>query len=420
MNEREINETGAGRTIIFEELEGWVREQIQGWVQGILEEEVVELLGRRKSERVKEADEQKGYRNGHGKPRKLTMSCGTIEVRRPRVRDVEERFESRILPAFSKRTKEVGKLLPELYLHGLAQGDLELALRGLLGEKAPLSESTIARLKEKWQAEYEEWKNRPLGDLEVVYLWVDGIYVKAGLERDKACLMVALAGLRDGRKVFIAIEAGHRESVESWSGLIRHLKERGLKAPRLVVGDGHLGIWGALRNVWPEVDEQRCWNHRIMNLLDRLPKKRQRQGKMMLQEIMYAPVKTEAVRLKGVFQTWCRKHGLEEAARLIDRDWQRMVTFYHYPQEHWTHLRTTNPIESPFSRVRLRTDASRRFKKVENATALIWKTILISEKQFRRLKAPAMMAEVYEGVRFNDGIRVKACEETNKQEEVAA
>jgi putative transposase len=279
-------------------------------------------------------------------------------------------------------------LLPELYLRGLAQGDFDLALRGLLGDEAALSEGTIARLKVKWQAEYEEWNNRPLDDLEVVYLWVDGIYVKAGLEGDKACLLVALAGLDDGRKVFIAIDAGHRESTESWSEMLRRLKQRGLRAPCVVVGDGHLGIWAALRNVFPEVDEQRCWNHRMLNLLDNLPKRRQAQGKMMLRQIMKAPSLKEAVRLRGVFEAWCRKHGMDDAARLITRDWERMVTFYHYPKEHRIHLRTTNPIESPFSRVRLRTDASRRYKKVENATALIWKTMMISESRFRRLNAP--------------------------------
>jgi putative transposase len=421
MTERELIETREQRTAVFDELEAWVRWQVQEFIQRLLVEETTELLGREKSERREDPEQQKGYRNGYGKPRKLTTSCGTITLRRPRVRELEERFESRILPLFAKRTKEVGELLPELYLHGLAQGDFELALRGLLGDEAPLSERTIARLKEKWQAEYEEWNNRPLDDLEVVYLWVDGIYVKAGLERDKACLLVALAGLSDGRKVFLAIHTGHRESAQSWSELLRQLKKRGLRAPRVVVGDGHLGIWAAISNVWPEVDEQRCWNHRILNLVDKLPKKRQAQGKIMLKEIMYAPSKKEAARLRGVFQSWCRKRGLEEAARLIDRDWDRMLTFYQYPKEHWVHLRTTNPIESPFSRVRLRTEASRRYKKVENATALIWKTMLISEKNFRRLNAPELLTEVYNGARCVDGVRVKAeSEESVKREEAAA
>jgi putative transposase len=420
MNGKELSERETGRTIVFDELENWVRAQVQGYIQELLEEEVSQFLGRRRSERREKTEGQEGYRNGYGKQRRLTMSCGTIRVRRPRVRQTEEQFESRVLPMFAKRTKEVGDLLPELYLHGLAQGDFELALRGLLGDEAPLSESTIARLKIKWQAEYEEWNGRSLEDVEVVYLWVDGVYVKAGLEREKACMLVALAGLSDGRKVFIAMQAGHRESTQSWSDMLRSLKARGLKPPRLVVGDGNLGIWAAMRNVWPEIDEQRCWNHRILNLLDRVPKKRQAQAKIMLRQMMYAPTVKEATRLKGVFQAWCRKHGFEDAAQLIDRDWDRMVRFYQYPKEHWTHLRTTNPIESPFSRVRLRTDASRRYKKVDNATALIWKTMLVSEKQFRRLKAPELLKEVYTGAIYADGVGLTKSDKSIEGEEVAA
>ena len=425
MNTRELIETEERTpertTVVFEELESWIRNQVQGFIQRLLEEEVTELLGRRKSERREDGEGTSGYRNGYGKERKLTMSCGTIKLRRPRVSHLEQRFESRVLPLFANRTKEVGNLLPELYLHGLAQGDFELALRGLLGEEAPLSEATIARLKTKWQAEYEYWCNRRLDDLEVAYLWVDGIYVKAGLEKDKVCLLVALAALTDGRKVFIAIQPGHRESTESWSEMVRHLKARGLRAPRVVIGDGHLGIWAALGNVWPEVDQQRCWNHRLLNLLDKVSKKRQSQAKMMLKEIMYAPTLKQAVRLKGVFQAWCRKNGLDDAARLIDRDWDRMVTYYQYPKEHWVHLRTTNPVESPFSRVRLRTDASRRYKKAENATALSWKTMMISERHFRKLNKPELLPDVFSGMQYADGSRLKSVEtESTKHEEVAA
>jgi transposase-like protein len=251
-------------------------------------EEVTELLGREKSERRKPVDSHVGYRNGYGKPRRLTMSIGTVTVRRPRVRDLEERFESRVLPLFKRRTETVSELIPELYLHGLAQGDFDLALRGLLGEKAPLSASTVGRLKQKWQSEYEDWLARPLDELEVVYLWVDGVYVKAGLEKDKAAVLVAVAGLSDGTKVVLTLEAGHRESEASWSSLLRGLKKRGLRTPKLIIGDGHLGIWAAIRNVFPEAKEQRCWNHRILNVLDRVPKKYQLQAKPLLTAIPYA------------------------------------------------------------------------------------------------------------------------------------
>jgi putative transposase len=411
MTTKELYQKSAAPAIIFQELESYVRTHVQQFIQQLLEEEVSLLLGRSKSQRRQPLDAQRGYRNGHGKARKLSLSCGTITVRRPRLRDLDERFDSKILPLFVRRTKQVADLLPELYLHGLAQGDFELALRGLLGDAAPLSESSIARLKARWQIEYDNWNSRSLAELEVVYLWVDGIYVKAGLEKEKACVLVALAGLSDGSKVFIGLQCGHRESTESWSALLRSLRARGLNRPKLVIGDGNLGIWAAMRNVWPECDEQRCWNHRIINILDRLPKKLQGQGKLLLKQIPQAANLKEAERLKAAFQSWCRKQNCEEAAQLIGKDWEQMVAFYRYPKEHWVHLRTSNPVESPFSAVRLRTDASRRYKKSENATAMIWKTLMIAEKRMRKLNAPELLKEVYEGARYADGIRVKETEE---------
>jgi len=393
--------------VVFQHLDSWLREKIQGFIQLVLEEEVNELLGRAKSQRRASVDSTSGYRNGYGKPRKLTTSSGTITVRRPRVRNLDQRFESRILPLFERRTKQVSELIPQLYLHGLSQGDFDLALRGLLGSEAPLSSATVARLKARWQLEYEQWKSRSLAELEVVYLWVDGVYVKAGLEKQKACLLVAIAGLSDGSKTIVAVEAGFRESSESWSGMLRDLKQRGLKTPRLVVGDGHLGIWGGIREIYPQSSQQRCWNHRIVNLVDRVPKKKQEEARDLLKQIPYADSRKEAERRKQKFQSWCEKNECAQAREMIERDWERMMTFYSYPREHWKHLRTTNIVESPFSSVRLRTEASRRSKKVENATALIWKVLMVAEKKFRRLDAPDLLKEVYEGAIYKDGLRVK-------------
>ena len=320
-----------------------------------------------------------GYRNGYGKPRRLTLSSGTIQVRRPRVRNVEERFESRVLPLFARKSKKVADLIPELYLHGLAEGDFDLALRGLLGDEAPVSASTVARLKEKWHAELAEWRQRPLDDLEVVYMWVDGVYVKAGLEKEKAAILVVLAALSDGSKVVVTAMPGYRESTESWSEVLRGLKERGLECPRLVIGDGHLGIWGALRNVYPEAAEQRCWNHKILNVLDKLPKREHAQAKLLLCRIPYSQSRKEAERLRSIFSTWCHERAHQAASEALERDWERMVTFYDFPREHWQHLRTTNPVESPFAALRLRTDAAKRYKRVDRATAVIWKMLMIAE-----------------------------------------
>jgi putative transposase len=393
--------------VTWDQLEGWIREKVQELIQTILEEEVIELLGRRRSERREQVDSPPGYRNGYGKERNLTLSCGTITLRRPRVLGLEGKFESRVLPLFARQTREVNQLIPELYLHGLAQGDFDLALRGLFGEEAPISASTVARLKEIWQGELAQGKERTLSGLEVVYLWVDGVYVKAGLEKEKAALLVAIGGLSDGQKVVLSVEPGYRESAESWSGVLRDLKQRGMNSPRLVVGDGHLGIWGALSNVYPGVGEQRCWNHKIVNVLDKLPRKAQVEAKGRLQKIAYSQSLKEAEENRGQFLKWCQQENYQRGAETLEQDWERMVTFYSFPKEHWKHLRTTNSVESPFAGLRLRTDAAKRYKKVDNATAVIWKMLLLSEKRFRRLDAPERLKEVFLGVQFQDGIAVK-------------
>jgi len=403
--------------ICWETLEAWLLRQIEEKLQELLEAEVTELLGRGKSERQAQVlGAVAGYRNGYGKARKLTLSSGTISIRRPRVRGLEERFESRILPLCKRRSEQVNDLLPQLYLHGLALGDLDAALGGLLGEDAAISANTVARLKEKWQGEYQAWQARRLEDLEVTYLWVDGVYVKAGLEKEKAAVLVAVAGLSDGSKVVVGLQAGHRESIESWSSFLRDLRDRGVKrAPRLIIGDGHLGIWGALRNVWPESAEQGCWNHKMLNALDRIPKKHQRGARLLLRQIPHAATREEAERLKGRYQQWCQKKGFNEAAAVLDRHWERMLTFYSFPKEHWSHIYTSNPVESPFAALRLRTDAAKRFKRVDNATAVIWKMLLVIEKKFQKLRDSQLMMDVYKGLQYANGVAIKR----NTEEEAA-
>jgi transposase-like protein len=241
----------------------------------------------------------------------------------------------------------------------------------------------------------------------VVYLWADSIYVKAGLEKEKAAVLVVIGALRDGTKAVLALESGHRESAESWAAVLRDLKRRGLNAARCLVADGHLGIWAAIAQVLPDVAGQRCWNHRIVNVLDRVAKKTQPHARLMLKAIPYATTRAEAGRLKGKFQAWCEKKGFRDAAKLIDVDWERMVTFYAFPKEHWKHLRTSNVVESPFAAVRLRTTAAKRYKRVENARGVIWKTLLVAEKSFRRLDHPELLSKVAEGVTYVDGVRVR-------------
>ena len=391
-------------TPAWDELEEWTRGRIQEWMQQLLVEEVTEFLGRAKHQR--RGVDMQGYRNGYGMPRRLTMRSGTVTVRRPRVRDLDERFESRLLPLFTRRTREVRDLLPELYLHGLASGDFELALRGLLGEQAPLSASTVARAKARWQAEYSEWQQRPLED-EIVYLWLDGVYLKAGLEKEKAALLVAIGVKADGHKVVLAVTSGYRESTASWRALLRDLKARGMNEPRLVVGDGNLGLWSALRNIFPGAEEQRCWNHRLVNLLTQVPKQRQGEARELLTKIPYQASERQARQQKRVFQNWCLEHGYERAAELIDENWEQMVSFYRFPRGHWRQLRTSNVVESPFAALRLRTAAAKRFKKVANATAVVWKMSLLAERKFRRINSPELLPAVVAGQRYHDGLPIK-------------
>ncbi len=385
----------------WETLEGWVRGWIQDLLQRILEEEVTEALGRTRYAR-RSAVDAPGSRNGYGKPRRLALMSGPIEVRRPRIRGLEERFESRILPLFQRRTQEVTRLLPELYLHGLSQGDFELALRGLLGDGAPLSPSSIARLRATWEEQFETWQQRRLDDRELVYAWADGIYVKAGLEKDKAALLVVIGALSDGRKEILAIRPGHRESTESWRAVLRDLRDRGLPAPRLMLADGGLPIWSAVDQVWPEAAQQRCWNHKILNVLNDLPKRVQGAARALLTQIPTAKTRQQAQRRRDRFVA---RYGeaYPAAAATLERDWDRMVTFYDFPEAHWKHLRTTNPVESPFASVRLRTNAGKRYKRVQGATALIWRLLRVAETRFRKLNAPELLPAVFAGRRYQDG-----------------
>ena len=311
----------------YEDLEDWARTRVQVWLQELLEGEVTEFLGREKSER---SPDRRRYRNGHGKPRRFGMLNGTMEVRRPRVRNTAERFESQVLPYFHRKSKQLGQLLPELYLHGLATGDFEQAMRGMLGAGALLSRASIQRLKSTWQLEYDEWTQQDLSGLEVVYQWADGLYVKAGIAKERAALLVIIAGLSDGRKVLLACESGQRESTESWSHILRNLRERGLKLGKLTVADGHLGIWSALAEQHPEGKEQRCWNHKAMNVVDHLPKTEQPAGRQLLHSMAFAESRAQCERKRDQFIRRYQKN-YPKAGETLLRDWDRMVTFYDFP-----------------------------------------------------------------------------------------
>jgi putative transposase len=313
-----------------------------------------------------------------------------------------------VLPLFKRNTQQVRDLIPELYLHGLAGGDFELALRGLLGEGAPLSASSLQRLKEKWQGEYEQWKSTAIEEQDWAYLWADGIYVKAGIGKEKAALLVVIGVQRDGSKRFLALESGYRESKESWALVLRQLKVRGVKSARLFVGDGNLGLWAAVGEIYPQAQEQLCWNHKMLNVMDAVSKKEQVQAKGHLTAMMYAESRQEALKEREKFEQVFRHN--PKAIKTVVENWERLTSYYDFPREHWKHLRTSNVVESPFSRVRLRTAASRRFKSQVNATCLIWKTLMVAEMSFRKLNAPNLVEKVAEGKKYESGkeIRVAA------------
>jgi len=399
------SEENESKEIVYADLERYARGKIREHLQDLLEQEVSEWLGREKSERKRSAEEQPGYRNGYGKSRRFTMSLGTIEVRRPRVRDLGERFESKILPMFKRQSQEVRELIPELYLHGLASGDFELALRELLGEGAPLSASSLQRLKEKWQGEYEQWKSTVIEEGGWAYFWADGIYVKAGIGKEKAALLVVIGVQEDGTKRFLALEPGYRESKESWAEVLRQLRARGVKSARLFVGDGNLGLWAAVGEVYPESQEQLCWNHKMLNVMDAVSKKEQVEVKKHLTAMMYAESGQDALKERKRFEQAFRHN--PKAVKTVVENWERLTTYYNFPREHWKHLRTSNVVESPFSRVRLRTAASRRFKSQVNATCLIWKTMVVAETSFRKLDAPHLVEKVARGAKYDNGKEVR-------------
>ncbi|MCA1675544.1 MAG: IS256 family transposase [Actinobacteria bacterium] len=366
-------------------------------------------------------------RNGRARERKLTVGSGTVPIRAPRVNDkrVEKsgrrrRFSSRILPAYARRSPKVTEVLPVLYLHGLSTGDFGPALRDLLGEDASgLSASSIQRLTEQWQADHAVFKVRELGFHRYAYLFCDGVHVSVRLgEDDRLCLLVVIGVREDGVKELLAVEDGYRESTDSWAAVFRDLRDRGLNCPKLVTGDGALGAWAALRDVFPEAAEQRCWVHKIANVLDALPKRLQPRAKSMLHEMMEAPTRADAraglERFRGEFDAKYPK-----AVAKLDRDWTALTAFYDFPAEHWRHLRTTNPIESSFATVKLRTRVTKGAGSKKAALAMAYKLLDTAQQRWRRFNGHELVAEVLAGAKFKDGIRITDDEQTTDKKVAA-
>jgi transposase-like protein len=350
-------------------------------------------------------------RNGHAPARTITTGVGPVEVRQPRVRDRRpaeeaEKFSSKILPPYLRKTKAVEELIPWLYLKGISTGDFSEALAALLGPEAPgLSASTITRLKGIWQQEYQDWSKRSLAGKHYVYVWADGVYFNIRLEGGRQCILVLLGATADGKKELIAIQDGQRESEQSWKELLLDCQSRGLTvAPSLAIGDGALGFWKAARQLWSEAREQRCWVHKTANVLDKLPKGVQPKAKRMLHAIYLAENKAAAGKAFDLFvATYQAK--FPKATECLAKDREALLTFYDFPAEHWLHIRTTNPIESVFATVRLRTDKTKGSGTREACLTMVFKLMESAAQHWRGLNGSDLLEEVIHGAAFVDGVK---------------
>ncbi len=368
-------------------IEALVRRGAQVMLQAALEQEVTEYLERARHQRSENDVEFRGYRNGHSQQRKLTIGRGTIKVKTPRVSDVPEgqaQFESQIVKPYQRRSKTLAEVFPKLFIEGLATRDFEPALRCLMGEAAALSPATISRLNAGFKAKYEDWTKSSLANLPIVYVWVDGIYIKAGIADERACLLVVMGADVTGKKHLLALAEGYRESKESWLAVLSRLKARGMNEPALAIGDGGLGFWAAAGEVWRQTKEQRCWLHKMRNVLDKLPQRERAEGAKSLRAIYLSKTREEAKsKVIALAKSW---RGLyDRAAECLMDDLDRMLAYFDFPAEHHKHLRTTNPIESIFASVRLRTGAMKRLRSARSAVYLIFQIVKRQEKSLQRL-----------------------------------
>ena len=389
-----------------------VRQGAQQMLQAAIESEVQEFLIEHSDRRDAEG-RRLVVRNGYIPSRELLTGAGRLEVRQPRVRDntpdAEQRlrFTSSILPPYLRRSKSIDELIPWLYLKGISTGDYQEALQALLGEDAKgLSPNVIVRLKEQWCQEHEEWSRRDLSDKRYVYMWADGIHAKIRLEtpeNDRQCLLVLMGATAEGRKELIAVIDGYRESEQSWHELLIDLKQRGLKfAPKLAVGDGALGFWAALRKVFPETREQRCWVHKTANVLNNMPKSVQPKAKADLHEIWMAETRQQAHRAyDGFLEKYQAKY--PAACHCLEKDRDVLLTFYDFPAEHWQHLRTTNPIESTFATIRLRHRRTKGNGTRRASLAMMFKLAQSAQKRWRRLNGHQQIMPLINGATFING-----------------
>jgi putative transposase len=394
-------------------LDQFVRRGAQQMLQQAIEAEVEEFLQQHQQRRDSNGN-RLVVRNGHKPARQIVTGAGALEVRQPRVRDnapnQNERvqFSSAILPPYLRRSKAIEEFIPWLYLRGISTGDFSEALQVLLGERAKgLSANVVVRLKEEWLAEYEQWSRRDLTGRQYVYLWADGIYVNVRLEdteNKRQCLLVVMAATADGHKELLAVLDGYRESEQSWYELLIDLKQRGLTlAPKLATGDGALGFWAALRKIFPQTREQRCWVHKTANVLNKMPRTVQPRAKADLHQIWMAETREAAHR---AFDQFLAKYQAkyEEACECLRKDREVLLAFYDFPAEHWRHLRTTNPIESTFATIRLRHRRTKGNGTRKASLAMMFKLAQAAQKRWHRLNGLEQLDLLLAGRTFVDGL----------------
>jgi transposase-like protein len=352
-------------------------------------------------------------RNGRAQQRQVVVGAGVLAVEAPRVNDKRvvagerQKFTSEILPPYLRKSQAISELLPALYLRGLSTGDFKEGLAALLGENAAgFSPSVVTRLVGAWQTEYAGWKKRSLADRDYVYVWADGVHFNVRLEDERLAALVIIGARPDGTKEVIALEDGYRESAESWAALLRDLKARGMRAPVVAAGDGALGFWVALREVFPETREQRCWVHKIANVLDKLPKSLQPKAKAALHEMMNAPSKAECEKLIASFAANYEVK-YPKATKALQSDTDKLLTHFDFPAEHWKHLRTTNPIESTFATVKLRQRVTKGSGSRAAGLAMAFRLLLLAQSHWRRLNGRELLPLVRAGVTFKDGVRLE-------------
>lgn len=347
-------------------------------------------------------------RNGHLPERRIQTGLGDIPVKVPKVRDRTGsgiKFNSKLVPPYLKRTKNLEELVPWLYLRGISTGDMQPALESLLGKQAKgLSANSVSRLKQQWEAEYEQWRKRDLSKRRYVYVWADGVYSKVRMD-DKLCLLVVIGVDDTGRKEVLTVVDGYRESEANWLEVLTQLQSQGMTiAPELAIGDGALGFWNAVTKFWPTTRHQRCWVHKTANILNKVPKSVQPRMKESLQDIWMAETRDEAYKAFRLFE---QRYGAKypKATECLVKDKDEMLAFYDFPAEHWTHVRTTNPIESMFATVRLRTHKTKSCGSRKTTLAMAFKLMKTAESNWRRLRGFKLLADVIKGVKFQDGIR---------------